>query len=296
MFDITVYPPCLKEIYNGDRGKFAMVKDKIFFGISDIKGIGESNVEKIFTNVENVSKQIGRNISDWTWYDFLIFFSNLIGSTTVINLIATGATDYMGGSRNHKIHEYNMWIKTTKTEKEWIKNTYNKEPNLISILYNMLENKPKMSDNRKQKVLDIINKLENPSFSLQDDAYFIARHEHELLGIPLTCSKLDACHDNVSPDTTCKELLSGKSGNFLIRVEIIGANEYIIKRGKLKGKTMMFLQVEDDTASMDSLVVFPDLLEENRPLLINGSTVLLGGKKDTKYHKESFVVESIVSI
>jgi hypothetical protein len=65
-----------------------------------------------------------------------------------------------------------------------------------------------------------------------DDAYFITSHEQELLGIPLTCTKLDICNKNISADTTCKEFLEGKSGKISIKVEIISVSEYIIKSGE----------------------------------------------------------------
>ena len=295
-FDIMICPPTLKELYNGDPGHFSMKKDRIFFGIEDIKKIGQSHVSKIFNNVNTVEKQLGRNIGEWTWYDFLIFFSDYTSSTVVNGLVAAGATDYMGESRSKKIHEYNAWKLLTAKEKDWIKDNCTTSNSLLNSVEQMVQLRSKLSVSRKAKVLDIIKTLNNPSFSVEDDANFIARHEQELLGVPLTCSKLDSCSRNISPDTTCKELIDGKNGKFLIRVEITGVNEYIIKKGKMKGEKMLFLQVEDETGELDSLVVFPSVISGNEPVFINGSTVLLGGKKDTKYNKDSFIVESVTSI
>jgi DNA polymerase III alpha subunit len=294
-FNITVYPPTLKEMFNGNPGRFSMKKDSIFFGIGDIKKIGESHVNRIFENVNALEQSLGRTIDKWTWYDFLVFFSDSISQTAVNGLIAAGATDYMGGSRNGKIHEYNEWRKLTIKERNWIKN--NCDPNnrlIIAVEY--LQNNYKIISSRVSKIEDIHKSLQNPSFSLQDDAYYIARHEHELLGIPITCSKLDTCTTNLEASATCKEFLDGKGGKISLKVEIIGINEYIITRGKMKGQKMLFLQVEDDTGVVESVVIFPSTIAGNEPHLIPGSTVLLEGKRDTSKYKDSFIVDKITPI
>ena len=70
----------------------------------------------------------------------------------------------------------------------------------------------------------------------------------------------------------------------------------INKKGKQKGRKMLFLEVEDDTAVLDSVVVFPDSIVGNEPWLINGGTVLLRGERDNKYNKDSFIVENVIPI
>jgi DNA polymerase-3 subunit alpha len=295
-FDISVCPPTLKEIRNGDPGHFSMKNNTVYFGIGDIKRIGQSHINKVFVNVDTVEQILGRKIQQWSWYDFLVFFSDYVSTTVVNGLIAAGATDYMGKTRNQKIHEYNEWKKLTVTEKKWIKENCNHNTNLLQSIKEMCRLKNKLSSTRKNKILDIIKILNNPVFSLEDDAYFIAHNEQELLGIALTCSKLDTCSNKIMANSTCKELLEGKTGKFSICVEIVGVNEYIIKKGKSKGQKMLFLQVEDDTALLDSLVVFPNVIEGNEAVLINGSTVFLEGERDNNYHKDSFIVENVILV
>ena len=101
--------------------------------------------------------------------------------------------------------------------------------------------------------------------------------------------------NNIQHDTTCKEFVDGKDGKMSICVEIAGIGEYIISRGKTKGKKMLFLQVEDDTGCIESVVVFPNVLDGNEPVLISGNTVLLEGSRD-KDRKESFIVEKVTQI
>jgi DNA polymerase III alpha subunit len=200
----------------------------------------------------------------------------------------------MGGSRSEKIHEFNEWRKLTQKERDWIKKDTLGDCLLVDAI-RMLLIGGKLSKPRRAKIEDIVKSLTAPSFSVMDDAYYIADHEQELLGIPLTCTKLDTCHNDVEPNTTCKEFLQGKSGNISIRVEIIGVGEYIIKNGKSKGQKMLFLRVEDDTASLESVVVFPNILHENQSILISGGTVILEGKRDNN-KTESFIVENVIPI
>ena len=130
---------------------------------------------------------------------------------------------------------------------------------------------------------------------MEDTAYYIAQKETELLGVPITCSKLDTCNNHIEPDTTCKEFLQGKSGKMAIAVEITEAKEYIISKGKMKGQKMMFISAEDSTASLDSITIFPRTLEGNEPLLIKGSTVLFTGQRD-RQRTDSYIVDKIVQI
>lgn len=294
-FNVNIYPPSLTKLYDGDIGRFSMKGDSISFGIGDIKGIGDSHVNRLLANVEEVSSFLGRKIDKWTWYDFLIYFSNTVSQTVVNNVIAAGATDYMGNSRNNKIHEYNEWRNLTASEQKWIKENCQQQSNLLNAIKIMLDQKPRLTTSRRAKVEDVVRNLRVPPYPTTDDAYYIASFEHELLGVPVTCSKLDTCNTNLEPDTTCKEFLQGKSGKMLLSVEILTINESIIKRGKTKGKTMMYLSLEDDTGSIDTAVVFPNVLEGNEAVLIEGNTVMLNGHRDKKY-TESFVVDKVIQI
>jgi DNA polymerase-3 subunit alpha len=293
-FDIEVRPPSLNHVFQGDIGHFALYNDCVYFGIGDIKRIGEALVTKVTTNVKTVEEQLGRTIDKWAWSDFLVYFSDTITTTAVNGMVASGATDYMKGSRVQKIHEYETWRKLTQKERDWIRDHYNGE-DLITAIQDMLQQKPRTTKPRMEKVMDVLYHAKNAPFSLEDTAYYIAQKETELLGVPITCSKLDTCTGHIEPDTTCKEFLQGKSGKMAIAVEITEAKEYIISKGKMKGQKMMFLSAEDATASLDSITIFPRTLEGNEPLLIKGSTVLLSGQRD-RQRSESFIVDQIIQI
>lgn len=292
-FNINIYPPSLSKLFLGDVGNFALDKDAVYFGIGNIKRIGESLVNKVIANVELVEKQIGRTIDEWTWYDFLIHFSDTVTQTVVNGVINAGATDYIEGSRVWKVHQYNTWLSLTQKERDWIKENASTEP-LKDSMTKLAMYKPRLTKPRQTKILELIRNLDNCPYSLKDTAQYIADHEKDLLGIPLTCNKLDTC-ENIEADTTCKEFLQGKKGKMAIAVEIVDVREYIIKNGKHKNKIMLYLNVEDSTGAIDSVVVFPTALEGNEPLLIRGSTLLLEGQRDYR-NQDSFVVEKVKSI
>lgn len=294
-FGIDVKPPSLTQLFNGNPGHFSFNGNKIYFGIGNIKKIGESHVERILTNAQELETILGRTIDKWSWYDFLVFFSDTISQSAVNGLIAAGATDYMGGNRSAKVHEYNSWRELTQKERDWIRENYPSGPNILFSINKVLEHRPKTSESRKAKIKDVIKNLQKPPYNPDDDAYFIASHEQELLGIPLTCSKLDTCNKNLSADTTCKEFLEGKSGKISIKVEIIGVSEYIIKSGASKGQKMLFLRVEDETGTLESVVVFPNKISGNESILINGSTVIIEGQRDKK-RGDSLILENIIQI
>lgn len=293
-FDIEVRPPSLNHVFQGDIGHFALYNDCVYFGVGDIKRIGESLVSKISTNVKAVEDRLGRTIDKWTWSDFLIQFSDSISTTAVNGMIMSGATDYMSGSRVNKVHEYETWKKLTAKEREYVRDNYEGE-SLIRGIEFMLESKPRTGKPRKEKIVDLIYHAKNAPFSLEDTAYYIAQKETELLGVPITCSKLDTCDSTLTADTTCKEFLQGKTGKMSIAVEITESSEYIISKGKMKGQKMMFLSAEDSTASVDSITIFPRTLAGHEPLLIKGSTVLLTGQRD-RQRTESFIVDKITQI
>lgn len=293
-FDIEIRPPSLQNLPRNDIEHFSLFDDKVYFGLGDIKRIGSNLANKIIENIETVEKKLGRNIKDWTWNDFLIFFSDKVSTVAINGIIMAGATDYMGEDRQKKLHDYNSWKKLTNKEREWIQDNCD-YTDLIKSIEELIENKPRLSIRRKEKLHDVIKNLKKPPFDLKDSPHTIATKESELLGVPITYTKLDNCETDLVKNTTCKEFLHGKSGNMTLAVEITNSNEYIIKKGQMKGQKMRFLTVEDETASIDSVVVFPKTVEGNQPILINGATVLLFGKRD-KQRTDSFVVEKILPI
>jgi DNA polymerase III alpha subunit len=291
-FDLSIYPPSFAKA--GD-GHFAMTPKAIYFGLSDVKDVGKSHLQTIFKQISECESLLGKTIEKWTWYEFLIHFSSKVNRKAINNLIAVGATDYMGQSRGRKVFEYNEWQNLNANEQKWIAAHCPNHLKFIDALKALIQAPRRTTAPRIDKLNEVLKSLSKASFSQNDSARYIAMHEHELLGASVTCSKLDACKSKVSADTTCKEFSDGKMGKCVLCVEISTTRTNIIKSGKNAGKSMMYLSVEDETGSLESVVVFSEMLQEHAPLLIEGNTVLLSGVRDKKY-TESFVVNKIVQI
>ena len=122
---------------------------------------------------------------------------------------------------------------------------------------------------------------------------FTGTEEQKYLGASLTYSKIDGC-DTGASNTTCKEFLDGRPGKAVLGVEIVSSREWTIKKGNNKGDVMAFLSVEDSTAPMDSVIVFPEAWSKNKSLLYPGNTVLLSGKKSSK--DTTLIVEKVFQI
>lgn len=131
--------------------------------------------------------------------------------------------------------------------------------------------------NRIEHVESLIQLLEHPPSSLRDTPLWITYQEQDLLGIALTCSKIDSC-DLSDVNTTCKEYLAGRDGFLVFGVEVRSCREVEIKRGNNKGRKMAFLSVSDSSCMLDDVAVPPDVWEENRDLFAEGDTIIFQGE------------------
>ncbi len=137
--------------------------------------------------------------------------------------------------------------------------------------------------------------LNPPTGPYKDRIGLIAMREEELLGVAITCSRIDEC-DLEEVNTTCREILSGKKlGDALVvGVNIDEVNVKTIRKGTSVGKEMAILTVTDNSCSMADVCVFAECYEEFSDLLVEGNTVLLFGTKDKK--RGSFIVKKVGQI
>ena len=117
-------------------------------------------------------------------------------------------------------------------------------------------------------------------------------------GEELTYARVDSC-DTSSANTTCKEFVDGGRKSAALAVSINAVRNYTIKKGKMKGEDMAFLEVEDHSSPLDNVVIFPENLEKYKNLLYEGNTVLLSGnrsKKEGQRNNDSLVIERVRQI
>lgn len=294
LLDVEVLPPNLLDLEPHFSTDGVVVK----FGLSDIKGIGEAQIEKVKEAVEKVEAQLGKRIQEMSWIEILINFTPLVSSAVVERLIAVGAMRQFGSNRTLMKEEYTKWNSLTEKEQNWIRERcrqFNNLP-LTSILKAAAPRKTEggatATDKRKQVLLDAVKMLENPATPLEDTSNWIAWTEENLLGISLTCNRVDSC-DTSMVNSTCKEFLAGKTGYMVFGVEVQSAREVKVRNGKQAGKPMAFLTVSDRSCAVD-MTAFPEAWGEFGYMLTPGNTVAIQAERDRK--QDSLIVKKVYQI
>jgi len=200
------------------------------------------------------------------------------------------------------LDEFDTWEKLTAKERDWVSSQNEKWDTLAEAMRSLAPRKREgggtFNESRSQTVKDLILHLDNPAYSLDDTPDWVAQTEQQYLGVPITYSKVDSC-DTSSANTTCKEFVNGGRKSAALAVSINAVRNYTIKKGKMKGEDMAFLEVEDHSSPLDNVVIFPENLEKYKSLLYEGNTVLLSGnrsKKEGQRNNDSLIIERVRQI
>lgn len=261
----------------------------IYFGVTNVKNVGLNEYRKMDRLIKEQGPDVTKN-----WLSILIRVLSKVNKRSVNNLIAVGMFSKYKKSRAEMLHEYSCIKELTAKELEKLVETY--EPDL-SLKQNLLrinqlkKNGGAVSSEKRLIVFNgIIDRLETPGRDLKDTPLTICLAEENLLGVPITYSKTDACRDASSANTRCKDISDGKRGNSILAVEIVKYNEHKTKSGAL----MAFLTVRDESMELENVVVFPDVYEEFGDIIYEAATVLVFGEKAKD--RDSFIVSEIIQI
>jgi DNA polymerase III alpha subunit len=298
LFDLEVKTPNITNF----SSKFSMTKGKIYFGVKDIKSLTGKTGDKVVTAIEELKKELNKSAKSFSWLEILIFFSPKINSTAFKALASVG---FFRGfkdkiTRNRALYEYEIFRGLTKAETTWVTENYktNKWKTLVDCLRDLAPTKKEGGGTskleRSQYVANEVYFLENPPYDLSDEPSWLVDQEVKFLGCPVSMAKIEAA-DTSGANTTCKEILDGKKGkNLLVAGNIKRVSDYRISKGKSKGKYMSFLTIEDETCSLDSVIVFPDCRDKYQYFLYEGNNLLFSGAVSKQ--DDSFVVNNIFEI
>jgi DNA polymerase-3 subunit alpha len=276
LLNIEVRPPDIRKL-----NKHFALKDVIYVGLIDIKGIGES----VYSKIEDQLRR--SDIDTWTKNQFLFQVAPKIGFTPCESLIAAGALSHLCSNRTLMIYELQRIKELTDKELDFaVANLIHKHESVASVFKAMIDlpvgrGQAIANKKRHEKVVGLYNSLINPSYTLQDNAVWIAKKEKELLGIALTCSEVDDC-DTSAANCTCKDFINGYNKTPLIAAKIERIKEITIKNGASRGQKMCFLSISDSTCSLDSVTLFAEPYAKYKHLLLEGNTVMIGGRRDQK--------------
>lgn len=258
-----------------NMNEFFFIKDKqIYFGLTDIKSVGSSVYKKL--------KEICKN-TDWnkiSWYEILFEILLKINSAATKALISCGALDFTKKTRTEMLLDFDTVSSlTTKEAEKAIELVKNKKYNALFFVLEELLLDSKVNVKRKSNLSNLINTLKHPPFSLIDKVEWISDTENSLLGVAITCSKLDS-YDTTMTNTDCKSFKTTiNNKNIIIAGEISSINVVKTKRGKNPGQEMAFIGIEDSGGMLDSVVVFPEQYLKYRPHLFEGNILVFMGDK-----------------
>ena len=298
LFDIEVRTPSLKNF----QPKFNAKRNKIYFGVKDIKGLTGKTGDKVIAAIPEAEKELKKKVKDFTWLEVLLYLSPKMNSTAFTALSSVGFFRGFNGtvSRNKALYDYEILRSLTKSELKWVMANYpeKKWSTFTDCLKALAPTKKEGGGtfklDRKLAVSNEIQLLEHPPYSLEDDPLWIIDQETRFLGCPITLTKIDTV-DSTAANTSCRDILSGKLGNGMaLAVNVQRIGNHTITKGNSVGKTMSFLTVEDDTGSMDSCIVFPDIRDKYKYILYEGNNLLLYGS--VKGGDSSFIVDKIHEI
>lgn len=277
-FNIQICSPTLEFISEGLGSEFFNTRDKVYFGLVDIKGIGYSEIKKLETEIKLAEKLLNKNVMKFTWFEFLCLVASKLKKTVVNNLILVGSTPGIE-SRKRMLLEYKVWEKLNDKETTWIINNYANYNSLSNSLkeYIKVDKKDDGPYNSAsvKKLNGLIDTIEKVSYNTNDDPAWVSANEVHLMGVSLSSHVLDDY--DISGDTTCKEMYDGKDSG-TICAQITAVRETVTKNGKNPGQKMCFVKFEDQTDSIDG-VCFPNVFLKDQDIIYIGSVVVASVKK-----------------
>ena len=274
--DIDIRPPDIRHL----NKHFILKNNKVYFGLTDIKGLGNSVFEKLIKLLDNF------DLDNRSWVDMLLKIMPNINSTAAKALIQSGSLSYFKKSRNSMLFEFGVVSNLTKKELDFI--IENQQESLSECLEYLCQN-GKINKNRKSIIDNLLTTLKKPPYSLEDSPEWIADTEDTLLGCSITCGKVDM-YDISMCNTTCKDFKNGeRKDNIILGGEIDYISVVKTKKGKNPGAEMSFVTIKDSTGALDSVIFFPDQYREYKNVLFPGNIVIVKGSR-TKTG-DSLVVE-----
>jgi len=279
--DIVVHTPDIRNM----NQFFILKNNKIYFGLTDIKGVGAS----VFEKLKNMIQDNSIDLNNINWLNLLFKILLNINSIAAKALIESGATSFIKQTRNSMVFEYNTASNLTKKEIAFLIENIANYDTLSNALKYLLDN-GKINKNRRKIIEDMVHSIFSPPFSLEDTAEWISDVEDAALGCSITCAKVDM-YDISMTNTTCRDFKNGiNKDNIILGGEIDFINITKTKSGKTVGSEMAFVTLCDTTGSIDSVIFFPEKYKQYKNILFAGNVIIVKGNRSK--NGDSLVVEN----
>lgn len=277
--DIMVKVPDFRKI----NKEFSLDNNVIYFGLTNIKGVGDS----VFKKLSDLINHYVLDINKLKTNEILFLILDQLNSTASKNIISVGCFDYLKIGRKKMIFLLEVIQNLSRREKDLVIENFEILHKPIQDIFRFLLDKV----NKKRYVVieSLIKAVDNPAYSLTDDCEWIANIEKHLLGAAITCSIVDS-RNLEAANTDCKSLSKNSHlpKNIIVGAEIGEINIVKTKSGKNPGQDMAFIKIIDGTGSSD-LVIFPKEFTSHKDILYADNTVLFNLEQSKK--KDSFIVK-----
>lgn len=281
--NIKIYRPDFRKL----NQEFELIDNIIYFGLTNIKGVGES----IYNKISNIISQSALDINDLTLNELLFLLLDKINYTAAKNLVSVGSFDYLKISRKKILFYLEIISNLSTREKDIIINNIDLNQDLVAILHGLM---PGVNKKRKEVLVSLINALNSPAYSLDDNYEWIANIEKQLLGVSITCSIIDGRNTDAA-NCDCQRLNKdrGLPNQILIAAEVSNINIVKTKKGKNPGQDMAFVKISDGTGSSD-VIVFPKEFDTIKNMLYEGNTLMFSleqsKNKDSAFVKKCWQI------
>ena len=290
---IEIMPPNILHM----NEEFQLIGKHPTYGITNIKHVGSSVFKKMLRDINE--NNIDLHKCDWDC--FLLRVSPFVNKKAFESLILSGSFDCFKISRSRMQHHFSTIKEFTKRETEWLRDYKVAHPavSVKDAIKQMVEaskatsrDRPIFRQSRIPNVEGLLAAYDNPGYELYDSPSWIAKKEEELLGISLTCNKVDE-YDTSKATCTCKEFIDGfnSQNGIAMGVQIDSVREWTIKKGRAAGMQMGFITVSDISCSLDNVTAFSEEWDKFKKMLYEGNTVLLRGIRDKK--RGSFLIKKV---
>jgi DNA polymerase-3 subunit alpha len=252
-------------------------ENKISFGLSHIKGVGDAAIAKL--------KKLGAAA---TFIDFLgQALQSSVNKIVVEALIMSGALDYYCLPRKHMMMHYTALRLFTPRESEMLWRIINDKKVSVIEACDILMTQEKFAN--KRRITTIKNEYQKLLAEYKEGSEFpliiLLGREKELLGITLSGSLVQCYGDKINQIT--HDIINLQTSFYGGKIKI-GCVITAVKKVKTKtGEDMCFLSGSDASYKTE-IVVFPKLYEKNKGLK-EGDVILVSGQNNL----ESVVAQSI---
>lgn len=278
--DISV---CVPDIRNLNRF-FILKNNCIYFGLTDIKGFGDS----VFKKLTDLIQEKQHDINTMSWSQILFNILLKINSTSAKALIKSGALSFHKKTRTSMMFEYDIASAFTKSELDFISTKIDLSHNLYDII-TILKSKNRITQKRIDALNSFLHAILSPPYSMDDNPEWISDAEEEVLGCSITCSKVDM-YDITMTNCNCKEFKTTlNKDNLIVCGEIENISVTKTKTGKNPGSEMSFVSISDSYGCIDSVIFFPEAYKTHRNILFDNNVIIVKGKKSNT--GDSLIVE-----